>query len=129
MNIKVIALAAIIGLSTPTVMDISNSHPVLAEQKVFDYPDGTFGDQEWSIALIYSDNAYTYSGTNEHTGNNIYIDSEPKLSGNRQRQMYTWKSGKHRYQVTWRPRDPNFIRVQVINPNGKEILNRLLQKQ
>jgi hypothetical protein len=41
MNIKVIALAAIIGLSTPTVMDISNSHPVLAAQQRFDYPDGT----------------------------------------------------------------------------------------
>jgi hypothetical protein len=129
MNIKVIVLAAIIGLSTPTVMDISNSHAVLAAQQRFDYPNGTFGDQEWSITLNYSDYTYSYSGANQHTGSNIYIDSQPKLSGNRQRQMYIWKNGQHRYQVTWRPKDPDFIRVQVISPNGKEILNRLLPKQ
>jgi hypothetical protein len=32
-----------------------------------------------------------------------------------------------KYQVTWKPSDPNFIRVQVTQPNGKLILNRLLK--
>ena len=38
----------------------------------------------------------------------------------------TWRNGDHRYQVVWQPSDPMFIRLQVFEPNGSEVLNRLL---
>ena len=58
--------------------------------------------------------------------NNINL-SGAVASGTKQRQVYTWNNNGMKYQVTWKPSDPNFIRLQVTQPNGKLILNRLLK--
>jgi hypothetical protein len=58
----------------------------------------------------------------------VDIISDRTVSRDRQRKFYTWNNGGTRYRVTWNPQDPNYIRVQVKTPNGKEILNRLLPR-
>ncbi|TAF08726.1 MAG: hypothetical protein EAZ77_06520 [Nostocales cyanobacterium] len=126
MNYKAITLAAILGISTPAIIDIAIPHQAIAVQK-FDYPAGEFSDKEWNVSLSFSNNVYYYYGENRKSNNNISL-SGAVASGNKQRQVYTWNNNGLKYQVTWRPSDPNFIRVEVIKPNGKVILNRVLKK-
>jgi hypothetical protein len=126
MNIKGFVLASILGISTPAIATIAISNPVIAQG--FSFPEGSFSDGTWSITLASSDSGYYYTGTNLQNGQSIYLSSV-KASGNYQRELYTWRNGKNRYQVAYRPSDPNFIRVQVFSPNGKLILNRLLNRQ
>ncbi|HEY9612345.1 hypothetical protein [Allocoleopsis sp.] len=124
MNIKAITLAAILGLSTPTIADLAINSPVIAAPK---FPTGTFMDDTWSVSLSFENNSYFYSGKNMRTGSSLLL-SGATTSGNNQRRVFTWRNGPNRYQVVWRPSDPDVIRVQVFAPNGKEILNRLLSQ-
>ncbi|HLP90444.1 MAG TPA: hypothetical protein VK184_17895 [Nostocaceae cyanobacterium] len=124
MKLRALALATILGVSTPAIIDVAVSNH--AEAQTFSYPEGQFIDRDWSVSLSYSNNAYYYYGQNRNNGSNISL-AGARASGNRQRQVYTWNNNGTRYQVTWRPSDPNFIRVQVVTPNGRVILNRLLQ--
>ncbi|MBD2665465.1 hypothetical protein B6N60_04395 [Richelia sinica FACHB-800] len=124
MQLKSIALAAILGLSNPTMIELTTPHQAVAA--TFNYPEGEFIDRNWSVTLSFSNNAYYYYGQNRSSGSNITL-AGARASGNKQRQIYTWNNNGTRYQVTWRPSDPNFIRVQVIGPNGRVLLNRLLR--
>ncbi|HIK04732.1 MAG TPA: hypothetical protein IGS40_08455 [Trichormus sp. M33_DOE_039] len=125
MNIRAIALATILGISAPAMIDVAVSHQAVAA--TFDYPEGEFVDRDWSVNLSFQSNVYYYYGQNRNNGSNISLGGV-KASGNKQRQVYTWNNNGTRYQVTWRPSDPYFIRVQVINPRGRVILNRVLQR-
>ncbi|HEY9835061.1 MAG TPA: hypothetical protein V6D26_31205 [Stenomitos sp.] len=122
MNIKAIALASILGLSTPTIADLVLNSPAIAAPQ---FPTGTFMDDTWSVALWFENNSYFYQGKNMKTGASLLL-SGATTSGNNQRRVFTWRNGPSRYQVVWQPSDPNVIRVQVFSPNGKQILNRLL---
>jgi hypothetical protein len=127
MNIKAFALAAILGISVPAVADITISNPAMANSG-FNYPDGVFSDGTWEVTLRSGDNGYSYTGTNLQSGKSLYISSAPKTSGNRRRQVYTWRKGDYRYQIAYQPNDPNYIRLLVIAPNGGVVLNRLLSQ-
>jgi hypothetical protein len=122
MNIKAIALAAILGLSVPTIAVLTLNSPAIAAPQ---FPTGTFMDDTWSVALWFENNSYFYQGKNMKTGASLML-SGATTSGNNQRRVFTWRNGPSRYQVVWQPSDPNVIRVQVFSPNGKQILNRLL---
>jgi hypothetical protein len=122
MNIKAAALAAILGLSVPTITTIVTNTPAVAAPR---FPNGTFTDNTWSVSVWLENNSLRYRGQNLRTGDSIAL-SGATVSGNNQRRIYTWRNGPTRYQVSWRPSDPDFIRVQVFAPNGKEVLNRLL---
>lgn len=122
MNIKATALAAILGLSAPTITAIAINSPAIAAPK---FPTGTFMDDTWSVSLSFENNSYFYRGKNMKTGASLLL-SGATTSGNNQRRIYTWRNGPNRYQVAWQPSDPGVIRVQVFAANGKEILNRLL---
>ncbi|MBF2066620.1 MAG: hypothetical protein IGS39_19690 [Calothrix sp. C42_A2020_038] len=131
MNIKAIVLATIIGISAPAITEVAFSNPVLASSS-FDFPEGDFiaGTQtrnDWLVSLQRVGQTYMYRGTNLSNGSSIEIATYPRLSGNKQRQVYTWTKNRHRYQISFRPNDPSVIRLQVFNPNGREILNRILQ--
>ena len=123
MKFKAIAIAGILGISAPVIADVTISQQAAVAQ--YSYPVGQYIDKEWSVTLSYSNNAYYYYGQNNKNGANITL-AGASASGNRQRQVYTWNNSGIRYQVTWRPNDPNTIRVQVIGRNGRLILNRLL---
>jgi hypothetical protein len=125
MNIKAITLAAILGLATPVVTELITTTQVLANPS---FPSGDYSDGLWLITLSYQDNVRHYSGRNLKTGDTIAL-SGSNVSGNNQQWVYTWLNDKYRYQVAWQPEDPDVIRLQVLSPSGKAILNRLLQRQ
>lgn len=121
-----IAIAAIIGLSTPMLLTSFNPTPVTAqtEQKL----DGVFNDNKWSVYIAYDRNTYRYRAG--RVGGETEIDlAGAVVGGTRDRRTYTWNNGGTRYQVTWQKKDPDFIRVRVLSPRGKEIFNRLLRRE
>lgn len=124
MNYKAITIAAILGISTPAIVNVAMTQPVLAA--TYNYPAGTFADKDWQVNLSFSNNVYYYYGENRRNPNSYINLSGAVASGTNERQVYTWNNNGMKYRVSWRPSDPSFIRVQVINPSGKEILNRLL---
>jgi hypothetical protein len=126
MNFTAIAAATVLGLSAPTITDISlNSHAIAAPK--FQYPTGSFSNSEWSVLLTYNNNAYSYKGTFIPKNTSINLVGAT-ASGDHQRQIYTWRNNGLKYQVTWRPSDRDTIRVQVVKPNGTLVLNTLLTR-
>jgi hypothetical protein len=112
------------GLATPLFFQAITPMAVLASAN---NPDGTFVDKEWTILVYRQGDTYRYRGYNNRTEKSIEL-SGAMIAGDRQRRVYTWNNQGTRYQVTWQRRDPNYIRVQVITSNGKEVLNRLLPR-
>jgi hypothetical protein len=49
-----------------------------------------------------------------------------KLTKSGGKHFYKWNHAGTVHQVTWKPTDPDFARVQVFNLHGKEIFNQLL---
>jgi hypothetical protein len=48
MNTKAIILSAILGISTPAIIDMAIPSQAMAVQK-FNYPNNTFSDKEWTV--------------------------------------------------------------------------------
>jgi hypothetical protein len=121
-----IAIAAIIGLSTPTLFTSFNPAPVMAqsEQKL----GGVFSDNKWNVSIAYDRNTYRYKAN--RIGDKTGIDlAGAVVGGTRDRRTYTWNNGGTLYQAVWQKKDPDFIRLRVLSPSGKEIFNRLLKRQ
>ena len=121
-----IAIAVMIGLSTPTLLASFNPAPVMAqsEQKL----GGVFSDSKWNVSIAYDRNTYRYQAN--RIGDKTGIDlAGAVVGGTRDRRTYTWNNGGTRYQAVWQKKDPDFIRVRVLSPSGKEIFNRLLRRQ
>lgn len=125
MNIKAIILATMVGFATPIVVEGVANLRVLANPS---FPSGNFGDDLWLITLSYENNVRRYYGQNLKTGDTIDL-SGSNVSENNQRWVYTWLNDKYRYQVAWQPKEPDVIRLQILSPSGKIILNRLLQRR
>jgi hypothetical protein len=120
-----IALATIIGLSTPVLVGSLNPIPVMAQEQKL---NGVFGDDQWTVSVFYEQNAYRYKAMS--IGDKTGIDlSGATIGGTRDRKTYTWNNGGTRYQAVWQKKDPDFIRVRVLSPRGNEIFNRLLKRQ
>jgi hypothetical protein len=49
-----------------------------------------------------------------------------KLTKSGGKHFYKWTNRSSVYLVTWKPTDPDFARVQVFNPSGKETFNELM---
>ncbi len=121
-----IAIAAIIGLSTPMLFTSFDPTPVMAqtEQKL----SGVFNDNKWSVYISYDRNTYRYQAG--RVGNETEIDlAGAVVGGTSDRRTYTWNNGGTLYQAIWQKKDSDFIRVRVLSPNGKEIFNRLLRRE
>lgn len=127
MNYKSLLLSAIIGISAPILTESVLANPAPSNSPL-NSPYGGFYDEHWIITINIGKSGYTYEGFNKRTNSSIKILTAPQFSGNKERQVYTWVKNKHRYQVAFRVNQPNVIRLQVFNPAGKEILNRLLQR-
>jgi hypothetical protein len=121
-----IAIATILGLSTPILATSVQPTPVMAEQA--QKLDGIFADDQWSVNIFSERNVYQYYAVNLKRRSEIKL-SGAIVSGTRDRRTYSWNNGGTRYQAVWQQRDPDFLRVRVFSPQGQEILNRLLKRQ
>ncbi|NEP09475.1 MAG: hypothetical protein F6K14_04430 [Symploca sp. SIO2C1] len=90
-------------------------------------PLGHFKGNRWLLDLSYENNVYHYKGTEISTGDSLRL-TNPQVSGNNNRKIYTWKNGQYKYQVIWQPGDPDFVRLQVFVPNGTKLVDDLLEK-
>jgi hypothetical protein len=68
---------------------------------------------------------YSYGGT--LGGKSIDILGGAKNFGSNSRQVYTWDNNGTKYQVVWKPSDPEYIRVRVIS-GGREVFNRVIRE-
>ncbi len=124
-RIHQLALATIIGLSTPTIVGAFCPTSVMAQEQKL---NGIFGDDTWTVSVFYERSAYRYTASNTSNAPGIEL-SGATIGGTRDRRTYTWSNGGTRYQAIWQQRDPDFIRVRVLSPGGTEIFNRLLKRQ
>jgi hypothetical protein len=130
MKLPLLACTLCLGLVTPIVAGSivpATANPSISPSQIAidKYPDGTYIDRDWNVYLYRSGGTYHYRGTNNLTKATIEF-SGANISGTKSRRIYTWNNGGTRYRVTWKVSDPDTIRLQVIAPNGKEQLNRLL---
>ncbi len=131
MNIKAIALASVIGLSVPTIADITlNYDSASAMPTDFVRPTGAFMDnsENWVVWLKLDEfGNYTYEAQSRKTGSSLTLKNA-SIKGNSKRYTYTFRNGSHKYIIAHRPKDPSIIRLTVVNPQGDVILNRLMER-
>jgi hypothetical protein len=118
------AALLIFGLATPLLVQAIAPMAVVASDN---NPDGSFSDREWDISVYYRNNSYQYRGQMRGSNRSIELSGATVLRDG-QRRIYTWNNSGTRYQVIWKPQDPDYIRVRVTTPRGKEVLNRLLSR-
>jgi hypothetical protein len=90
-------------------------------------PLGTFSDGTWLVSLNYQEGVYYYAGTHLSSGQAINL-SGGQVTQHNSGKFYNWKNDGYNYNVGWNPAAPNSIRLQVVSPDNKEILNRVLLK-
>lgn len=123
MKLSTLVCVAWIGIATPAIaLSIA---PMSAISQQMQQPQGFFSDRDWSVSMDLKGGSYNYHGQNHRTGSKLDL-AGASVSGTKSRRVYTWNNSGTRYRVTWQPTDPDTIRLQVIAPNGKEQLNRLL---
>jgi hypothetical protein len=87
--------------------------------------DNEYTDGEWLVKVIQRGRDLQYEGINTNRGKGIRINGV-KRSGSPGRKVYTWQNKNTSYTVTWKPSDPEYIRLQVTE-SGQIILNKLLK--
>lgn len=117
-----LALAALLGLSVPALVDVVVERPAIAQSQ----PIGTFQDDTWEVSLSTVDGEYYYRGRALGSSDVLAL-SNVELGGTPSRRIYRWYNGNYTYQIVWRPADPDFIRLQVFE-DDIELLNRLLER-
>jgi serine/threonine protein kinase len=88
-------------------------------------PSGSFQDDTWQVSIVNNGGTLDYQGRNLKTGDALNL-SGATVAEDGDRKIYTWSNGAYQYRVSWRPSDPETIRLQVITPEGDEALNSLL---
>ncbi|MCW6037064.1 hypothetical protein K4A83_12410 [Spirulina subsalsa FACHB-351] len=124
MNFKALTLTAILAVATPAIADLAVNTAAVAQAST---PSGTFQDANWAVTLRWHDGAFWYIGRNKRTGAEIAL-LDPAFTGESHRRVYTWSNNGTLYQVTWRPNEPNIIRLTVMDANGQVPINRLLRR-
>jgi hypothetical protein len=118
------AALLIFGLATPLLTQAIAPMVAVASDNSL---NGAFSDREWDIEVYYQNNTYQYRGQHRGTDRSIQL-SGAIVSRDGQRRIYTWNNNGTRYQVVWKPQDPDYIRIRVTTPQGQEVLNRLLSR-
>ena len=73
-----------------------------------------FTDGEYLVSIDQDEGDFIYYGVNLETQDSITLRSAT-LESSRERQVYSWSNVGYRYQVAWRPNDPEVIRLQVFS--------------
>jgi hypothetical protein len=114
----------IFGLATPLFTQAFVPMVAVAQANNL---EGAFSDREWDVSVYYRNNTDRYRGQLRGSNKSIELSGATVLrDGNRR--IYTWNNNGTRYQVVWQRQDPDYIRVRVTTPRGKEVLNRLLSR-
>ncbi|MGF1602285.1 MAG: protein kinase [Thermosynechococcaceae cyanobacterium] len=117
------------ALKTPTPTNSPTSAPTPAPtvEPAQGDPSGAFQDDTWQVTIVKNGDALNYQGRNLKTGDSLNL-SGATVAASTDRKIYTWYNGDYQYRVSWRPSDPEAVRLQVIAPQGKELINSLLRQ-
>lgn len=129
MKVYALVAAVLVGIASPLVTSFSN--PVAAHtRKVAQTVPliGSFGDGNWFVTISEQNGVYRYTGYDRKTSKSIEL-SGAVVTNQGGKRLYTWRNGDTKYRVIWQPQDQDYVRLQVIQPNRKEVLNRLLSRQ
>lgn len=83
-----------------------------------------FVSNDWEVSISRDGNGYIYSG--KKTGKQGITVVGGRLTKSGGKHFYKWNNAGTVYQVTWRPTDPNFARVQAFDRSGREVFNNLM---
>ncbi|MEM8641219.1 MAG: hypothetical protein AAGG51_20745 [Cyanobacteria bacterium P01_G01_bin.54] len=123
MRKEFLVLALLLGISAPAIAPtVSLESPAIAQATL---PIGQWLGGGFEVNIAYFDNALHYHGYDLRNGSSLHLVGAT-VSGDRSRRLYTWRNGGHRYQVAWQPNDPEVIRLQVFDPNGRQLINTLM---
>jgi hypothetical protein len=128
MKVYALVSAVLLGVAVPLVTNLASP---AAAQPLKDTPTplyGSFGDSDWMVTVTQEDGRYRYLGYNFKKNKSIELIGAKVINQGGKR-LYTWHNGDTKYRVTWQPQDQDYVRLQVISPNRKEVLNRLLSRQ
>jgi hypothetical protein len=120
------AALLIFGLATPLLTQAFMPMVAVAQANNL---EGSFSDREWDVHVYYRNNSYRYRGQQRGSNRSIELSGATvSKEKDGSRKIYTWNNNGTRYQVVWQHQDPDYIRVRVTTPRGKEVLNRLLSR-
>jgi hypothetical protein len=124
MKLSAIAVSALIACATPAIA-LAPSFTVAASATSRDIPSVTYSNYDWLITVRKRGGDYIYTGINQQNGNKIVLYG-CNVSRSRDRVVYRWRNKGTVYQVSWRPSDSAFARLQVYSPSGRTLLNTLV---
>lgn len=128
MNIKAFVLGTLLGVSTPMLVDSFQNYGVNAQS--INAPIGVFSDGNLSVSLWYENNAYHYFAYQENNHYSVQLSgARLEQNSNNDRKVFIWYNGNNQYQIAWRPSDPNFVRVIVINSDQQIETNTILTRE
>lgn len=89
--------------------------------------NGTFSNANWQVEISgWELGAYRYRGVNLGNGDEITL-FDFDVAGTTDRPQYRFNNGDTLYTVSFQPRDPSTIRLEVYQGN-RQILNQLLYR-
>jgi hypothetical protein len=87
---------------------------------------GTFLDKNWMLDVGNGrGSSYTYSMKNYRTKKDLILYGG-KIARANGKHYYKWNNRGTIYQVTWKPSDPEYARVEAFD-RGKQVFNQLLK--
>lgn len=127
MKTIIIAATAAIALISPVIVTAPTRAEIYAQATdITAVGEGrsVFINNDWEVTIGKNGNRYTYAS--RQTGKPGIGLSGGRLSRSGGKHYYTWNNRGTVYQVTWQPQDPNYARVRVLDPRGREIFNKLM---
>jgi hypothetical protein len=88
------------------------------------YGQALFVKDNWEVKISRDGDRFIYSGGENGKRGIRLVNGKLIKSGGKH--FYKWHNAGTIYQVTWQPADPDFARVQVFDPGGSEIFNKLM---
>jgi hypothetical protein len=123
MNNQILALLASFSLTVPIVSlaHIPASLATSAELNGYFTDDRGRNNGDWNFQTCASLGSVKEIEISSDQGQ-VKL-KKVEISGTEERQIYTWKNAKARYQITWQLEDPDHVRFQAFQSNGKLIVD------
>lgn len=129
MRFHALVTAVMVGLVVPVADNFSR--PAVAQSQAVASvtpPIGTFRDGNWIVTVSEQNGTYRYSAHDLRTGKSIDLRGATVINQG-SKSLYTWNQQGTKYRVIWQPQEQDYVRLQVIDPNQTEMMNRLLSRQ
>ena len=112
----------ILSLFGAGILSLAIAPTAIASEDMFQNGRGEFSDGRWSIYQECGVGTYV-----KNANKSIALSGAPQVAYESGKKVSIWNKSGTKYRTIWNPKDPNFVRLQVINDRGRTISNRLLK--